>query len=110
VDEPRERGGVPLRLELPDVGGGPAAHDRHEPLDRLQHARDAAKCEGGGTERDDFPVIRPREPADDLDWIGRRVRVVVVGVETIERELQRGFGGPRHQRHEPHQRTSTYII
>ena len=57
-------------------------------LDRLQHARHAAERERGGAERDDLAVVVSRVAPDDLDRIGRRVRLVEARVQPIERRLQ----------------------
>ena len=80
------------------------SEDGHQPLDRLQHARHAAEGERRRAERHHFPIVRARVPPDDLNRIGGRVRMVEVGVQAIERGLERGAGGQRLQR------ASTYII
>jgi len=70
VDEPGECRRVARGIELPDVLGRPRAHDLHQPLDRLQDARDPAERERRRAEADDFPVVVARVAPDNLDRIG----------------------------------------
>jgi len=96
VDEAVEGRGMTGGLETPDVFGGTLAHDGHEPFDRLQHARDAAERQRRRAKRHDLHIVGTRVPADDLNGIGRGVRVVEVFVQPIENRLQRGFVGHRN--------------
>ena len=82
------------------VGGRPVARSTAStPLDRLQHARDAAERERRRAEPDDFAIVGAREPPDDLNRIGRRIGVVEVRVQPVERRLQRRVGDVCHLHH-----------
>ena len=50
-------------------------HDVEQRLNRVQHARHAAEREAGRAEADDLAIVRPREPANDVDRIGGGVDV-----------------------------------
>jgi hypothetical protein len=67
------------------------AEDGHDALDGLEHARDAAKGERRRTVADDFLIFRSAPAADDLDGIGRRLRIVEALVEAIECGLENYF-------------------
>jgi len=107
VHEALEGRSIPPRIEPSDEVGrtvAPVSEHGHEPFDRLEDARHAAEGERRRAERHHFPIVGARVPPHDLNGIGGRVRVVVVGVQPIERGLERRAAGQRLQR------TSTYII
>ena len=76
------------RIEPAHVRRPAVAHDREQPFDRLQHARHAAEGERRRAEADDLAIVRPLEPPDDLNRIGRRIRIVEARVQAVERRLQ----------------------
>jgi penicillin amidase len=88
VDDPAERPAIPAWLEAPDIRGRLGARDCEHALDGLQDAADAPESQRRCDEPDDFPVVRARESADDLNRIGGGVGIVEVGVEAIENGLQ----------------------
>jgi penicillin amidase len=88
MDEVGERRPLLRRLERPNVGGRPRTSDRHQPFDRLQHARHAAERERGGTEPDDLTVVWPLVTPDNLNRVGCGIRVIEVRVKTIEGLLE----------------------
>ena len=87
---PRNRGASADGIERANVGRRPRPHERQQPLDRLQHARDAAERQRRRAEPDDLAVVGARVAPDDLNRIGRRVRSVEAGVETVEGEAEGG--------------------
>jgi len=88
MNHPGEGGSIAARLKRASVGRWAAAHDGQHSLDRLQHARHASKSERRRHESNDFAVIRPREAADYLNGIRRRVGVIEVGVVAVEGRLR----------------------
>ena len=88
MDDIGERGAVTMGIEAAHVGRRLAAHHRQHALDRLQHARDAPERQRRGAEADDLAILRRLPPADNLDRIGRRIRIVEALVQPIERRLQ----------------------
>ena len=63
----------------------------------LQHAGDSAEREAGGAEADDLPILRVAVAADDVDRIGRRIRVIERAIETLERRAQVTHKSRRHK-------------
>jgi hypothetical protein len=57
-------------------------------LDRLQHARHASERQRAGDEPDDLTIVVALEPPDDVNRIGRRIRVVEVRVKLVEDRFQ----------------------
>jgi len=88
MDDARERRRVAPGIEAPDVGGRRWAHDRQHALDRLQDARNAPERQRTRDEPDDLAIVVALEPPDDVNRIGRRIRVVEVRVELVEDRLQ----------------------
>ena len=82
---------VAARIETTDVGGRRRTDHRQHPLDRLQHARHASERQRGGDEPDDLTIVVALEPPDDVNRIGRRIRVVEVRVKLVENRLQLWF-------------------
>jgi len=80
---------VARRIEPADVRRRPRTDDGEDALDRLQHARHAAEGERRRDESHHLAIVRPLEPPDDLDGVGRGVGVVELGVQPIEDGLQR---------------------
>jgi hypothetical protein len=89
MDDMSKRRRIATRVELPDVVGRVRPHHRHQPLDRLQHAGDAAERQGRGAEADDLAILGPVEAPHDLDRIGGRIRIVEIGIQLVERRAQR---------------------
>jgi len=89
VHEVVEGGAVARRIECPDVIGRSIAHDREQPLDRTQDACDTSEGERRRTEADHLAILGPVEAPDYLDRIGRRIRVIEVGVKAVERGFER---------------------
>ena len=89
VHELAERFAVARRLEVAHELHGRAAHQRHDPLDRVHHAADPAKRQARGDERHNFPVVARGKPAHDLDRVGGGIGLVEALVEPVQRRLQR---------------------
>ena len=89
VPEAREVDAPCRGLERPHVRGGARPDDREQPLDRLQHARDAAERERRRAEADDFAIVGALEAPDDVNRIGGRIWVVEIGVQPIEGCLEK---------------------
>jgi hypothetical protein len=70
MDQIGERWSVAARIEAPDVVGGPRAHHRQQPVDRLQDAGDTPERQRARAEPDDLAIVRPIESPDDLNGIG----------------------------------------
>jgi len=87
VHEAVERRRVSGGLEPADIFGRTLAHDREQPLDRLQHARDAAERERRRTERHHFHIVGPRVAPHDLNRVGRGVFGIEAVVQPIELHL-----------------------
>ena len=88
VDDAGKRRAVAARIEPAHIGGGRRPDHGQHPLDRLQHAGHAPERERGGDEPDDLPVVVSSKPPDDLDRVGRGIRVVEIGVQLVEDGFQ----------------------
>ena len=88
MTEAAEGRGLAPRIETAYVIGRLTLHERDEPLDRLEHARDAAERQRRRAESNDLTVRGLSPPAHDLNRIGRRVWIVEALVQSIERGPQ----------------------
>ena len=88
MDDAVEGRGVAADVEAPQPLGRRRTDHREHALDRLEDAGDAAERKRAGDEADDLAVVVALEASDDLNRIGRRVGVVEVGVELVERGFQ----------------------
>jgi hypothetical protein len=88
MDDIREGGAVAMGIESADVRSRLAVHHCEHAFNGLQHARNASERQGRGAQAGDLAILRRRPPADNLDGIGRRVRIVEALVQAIERRLQ----------------------
>src|SRR5262245_20736544 len=83
VHEAGKPRGVAPWIERADVCGSAVAHDRDQPLDRLQDARDVAERQRRSAETYDLAVVAPIEPPHDLNRIGGRIWIVEPCVKPV---------------------------
>ena len=97
MDQVAECRRVATGVEGANVLGRPRTHHRHQLLDRVEHAADAAKRERCRAEADDLTIVGALVAAHDLNRIGGGVGVIEILVQPIERGLQRGKSRPVSQ-------------
>jgi len=88
MDHIRERRRVTTRIEPADVGPRPRPHDREYTLDRLQDACDPSERKRRRDKRHDLAIVVAFIAPDDLNRVGRRVRIVEGRVQLVENFFQ----------------------
>jgi len=88
MHEPGKRVLLADGIERANVGRRSIADNRHQPLDRLEHARHPAKRQRRRAEADHLAIVGTLVAADNLNRIGRRIGVVELRVQPIQRVSQ----------------------